>query len=63
MFLIPGDQGEQGKMDLLTALLHELSHRLRQGQEANRLMDETLTAGTRQVPASGTDRADPTAVL
>jgi hypothetical protein len=34
-FTTPGDQGEQGRMHLLTALAHELGHLLGQEHEAD----------------------------
>ncbi|HVK09845.1 MAG TPA: proprotein convertase P-domain-containing protein [Gemmataceae bacterium] len=51
-FIRKGDQGEQGRMDLLTAVTHELGHVL--GREhGDGAMAETLTDGTREslVPA------------
>jgi hypothetical protein len=48
-----GSQGEQDRMDLLTALAHELGHLLGRDHEADGLMAQTLTAGTRRAPSSG----------
>src|SRR5215218_1861204 len=46
-FRRPGDQGEQGKMDLLTVVVHELGHVL--GKEhGDGAMAETLAVGTRE---------------
>jgi probable HAF family extracellular repeat protein len=43
----PGDQGEQGKMDLLTTVMHELGHILGRDHEDSGVMVETLATGTR----------------
>jgi hypothetical protein len=51
-FTTPGDQGEQGRMDLLTVLLHEMGHVLGLGHEDEGVMQETLPAGTRRLPAA-----------
>jgi hypothetical protein len=47
-FTTPGDQGEQGRMDLLTVLEHEIGHLLGRSHEATGVMQETLAAGTRR---------------
>lgn len=47
-FTTPGDQGEQGRMDLLTVLEHEIGHLLGRDHEAEGVMQHTLTAGTRR---------------
>jgi hypothetical protein len=47
-FTTAGDQGEQGRMDLLTVLEHEIGHRLGREHEAAGVMQETLDAGTRR---------------
>ena len=44
----PGDQGEQGRMDLLTVLEHEIGHLLGHDHDAEGVMQETLTAGSRR---------------
>jgi hypothetical protein len=49
-FSTPGDQGEQGHMDLLTVLMHEMGHELGLGHDANGVMQEALAAGTRRLP-------------
>jgi hypothetical protein len=52
-FTAPGNQGEQGRMDLLTALMHEVGHLLGQDHDDDGLMAETLTAGTRLTVSQG----------
>ncbi|HVK10509.1 MAG TPA: vanadium-dependent haloperoxidase [Gemmataceae bacterium] len=47
-FAAPGDQGEQDRMDLLTALEHELGHLLGRDHTAGGVMEEALAAGTRR---------------
>lgn len=54
-FRLRGNQGEQGKMDLLSAVMHEMSHALGRGHSDHGLMAETLAAGARSV---GTHVAD-----
>jgi hypothetical protein len=51
-FRRPEDQGEQRKMDLLTAVVHELGHVLGRDHEADGAMAETLAVGTRAAVAS-----------
>lgn len=46
-FYVPGDQGEQGRMDLLSALMHELGHVLGHDHEEEGFMHETLAPGER----------------
>ena len=57
-FTTPGDQGEQNRMDLLTALDHELGHLLGFDHEATGVMEDTLATGTRRVPSSASDLVD-----
>jgi membrane-associated phospholipid phosphatase len=47
-FTTPGNQGEQGRMDLLTVLEHEVGHLLGRGHEAEGVMQATLSAGIRR---------------
>jgi hypothetical protein len=49
-FTTPGNQGEKNRMDLLTVLEHEVSHLLGKEHEANGVMAETLSPGTRRTP-------------
>ncbi len=46
-FTTPGNQGEQGRMDLLSALTHEMGHLLGHDHDEGGVMGETLAAGTR----------------
>jgi hypothetical protein len=47
-FATPGDQGEAGRMDLLTVLEHEVGHLLGRDHAAGGVMQETLDAGMRR---------------
>src|SRR5262249_18877603 len=47
-FTTPGDQGEGGRMDLLTVLEHEIGDLLGRDHEAGGVMQATLTARTRR---------------
>jgi uncharacterized repeat protein (TIGR01451 family) len=48
-FTTPGDQGEQGRMDLLSVLMHEIGHVLGREHEEDGVMQETLAAGQRRL--------------
>jgi membrane-associated phospholipid phosphatase len=56
-FTTPGDQGERGRMDLLTVLEHEVGHVLGRDHEADGVMQATLDAGIRRTvsPTTATD--------
>jgi hypothetical protein len=56
-FTAPGNQGQRGRMDLLTVLEHEVGHLLGRGHEASGVMQETLDAGIRRTvgPTPGQD--------
>jgi hypothetical protein len=49
-FTTPGNQGEQGRMDLLTVLEHELGHLLGFDHQKTGVMEDTLATGTRETP-------------
>jgi hypothetical protein len=46
-FTEPGDQGEAERMDLLTAVMHELGHWFELEHQVDGVMAETLAPGTR----------------
>ena len=48
-FAIPGNQGEQHRMDLLTVVMHELGHLLGHDHDEDGVMAETLAAGVRRM--------------
>jgi len=52
-FAQSGDQGEHGRMDLLTVLSHEVGHVLGFRHDEFEVMVGTLTAGTRRNPIFG----------
>lgn len=57
-FTMPGDHGEEGRIDLLTVVMHEMGHVLGLGEldseeHAGELMAATLTTGTRRLPVIG----------
>jgi subtilisin-like proprotein convertase family protein len=49
-FLAPGDRGEQGRVDLLSVLMHEFGHLLGLDHDAEGVMAEALAAGERVTP-------------
>ena len=51
-FVRAGNQGEQGRMDLLTVLIHEVGHRLGLGHMVDGTMLDTLAAGVRRRPGT-----------
>jgi len=53
-FTTPGDQGEEGRMDLLTAIVHEMGHLLGHDHDEG-VMAETLATGVRQMPMREVD--------
>ena len=55
-FTIPGNQGEQHRLDLLTVLEHELGHLLGYDHTDSGLMADTLAAGIRETPTAVLDQ-------
>ena len=53
-FLLPGDQGEENRIDLLTVLVHEVGHLLGIQDLDGTAMDNTLLVGSRNVSNLGT---------
>jgi hypothetical protein len=49
-FQLDGDQGEEGLVDLLTVLAHEMGHLLGHEHAVDGIMRDSLAAGTRFVP-------------
>lgn len=47
-FILPGNQGERNRMDLLTVVMHELGHLLGHEHDEAKVMAETLAAGERR---------------
>jgi hypothetical protein len=52
-FTTPGKQGEQGRMDLLCVLMHEMDHVFGLNHYAEGVMQESLAPGTRLQPTAG----------
>jgi uncharacterized delta-60 repeat protein len=61
-FTTPGNQGEQGRMDLLTTLAHEIGHLLGHEHEEDGVMIDTLATGIRCLPGS-TEVNDRSAII
>ena len=58
-FHTPGDQGEQGRMDLLSVVMHEMGHvlgldDLDEAEHRDDLMAESLAPGVRHLPTGAT---------
>jgi hypothetical protein len=68
-FSTPGDQGEQGRMDLLTVVMHEMGLGLGLADGGPGIMQRELPTGTRRLPGAdlvanlATNPAIPTAVV
>lgn len=58
-FYQSGDQGEQGRMDLLTAVAHELGHLLGYEHSDDGLMADTLATGERHMPSTNSGMLEP----
>lgn len=59
-FMTPGNQGEEGRMDLLSVLSHEVGHMLgfAHADDADVFMAETLAPGVRRLPVPGPAAAE-----
>jgi hypothetical protein len=59
-FRLPGDQGEQGRVDLLTLLVHEMGHVLGHGHSraTGAVMSETLPPGVRRTALDGQESGE-----
>jgi Ca2+-binding RTX toxin-like protein len=58
-FSRPGNQGEQKRMDLLTALMHEMGHVMGREHETSGVMTGDLRAGERENPVPVAEIATP----
>jgi hypothetical protein len=58
----PGNQGEQGHLDLLTAVMHEIGHALGRDHEPAGVMAEDLQPGDRESPLPVIHHAAPAAI-
>jgi hypothetical protein len=61
-YLTPGNEGEHGRMDLLTAVSHEVGHLLCHDHSDGGVMDDTLDTGVRNMPAMGKVLSEPAVV-
>jgi len=59
-FALPGNQGEQNRIDLLSVVMHELGHVLGHDHETDGVMAESLSAGVRRTSSEpkGLPRGD-----
>jgi hypothetical protein len=57
-FLLRGNQGEQGRMDLLTVIAHEIGRLFGHDHAAEGVMHETLDAGERHLDARYAESID-----
>jgi ELWxxDGT repeat protein len=61
-FTTPGNHGEQGRMDLLSAIAHEVGHILGHAHSEASVMADTLRSGIRVMPAVQDTRTGPALV-